>query len=357
MKQRSFTRRMTVTCSALVVGAVALAGCGGSSSGGGGGSSSVSSGGSGGSSAALPSLTLGSPGIPPVISGLLPYIADKQGFYKKFGVNVTIKSFQTGTDATRAVSTGQIDAAIMPPAQLMELTAQGHPLVAMQGQEVPDWTVVSTDPSVNSCTALKGQTIGVDAIGGIRDIALSQMLHTCNLSTDDVHEQAFPGNSNPQALIAGQLKVSVLHLNEVVDVQSQLKKSLTVAVKESQAVPDTMYEMYGTTTKNLAAKRSAFVKLVAAQIATIKWMNDPANADAVAQYGTVVGDSKAVMLNAMSQYRKLGFWSSDSAGLPAKNINNTLQTQIAVGNVKAAQAPKVSQIVDLSIYKDALALQ
>jgi NitT/TauT family transport system substrate-binding protein len=352
MKVRLVTRRKTMACAALVAGAVALAGCGSGSSGGGGG------GGGGGSSAAsLPSITLGSPGIPPVISGLLPYIAEKQGFYKKFGVNVTIKNFQTGTDATRAVSTGQIDTAIMPPAQLMELTAQGHPLVAMQGQEVPDWAVVSTDPSVNSCTALKGQTIGVDAIGGIRDIALSQMLHTCNMSTSDVHEQAFPGNSNPQALIAGQLKVSVLHLNEVVDVQAQLKKNLTVAVRESQAVPDTMYEMYGTTTKNLAAKRPAFVKMIAAQIATIKWMNDPANADAVAQYGTVVGDSKAVMLNAMSQYRKLGFWSSSSAGLPAKNINNTLQTQIAVGNIKASQAPKVAQIVDLSVYQDALKLQ
>jgi NitT/TauT family transport system substrate-binding protein len=354
MRQRFLNRRTTVTCVALAISAATLAACGSGSSGSG-ASSSGSSG--GGSAASLPSLTLGSPGIPPVISGLLPYIADKQGFYKKFGVNVTIKSFQTGTDATRAVSTGQIDTAIMPPAQLMELTAQGHPLVAMQGQEFPDWTVVSTDPSVNSCTALKGQTIGVDAIGGIRDIALSQMLHSCNLSTDDVHEQAFPGNSNPQALIAGQLKVSVLHLNEVIDVQDQLKKTLTVAVKESTAVPDTMYEMYGTTTKNLAAKRPAFVKMIAAQIATIKWMDDPANADAVAQYGTVVGDTKAVMLKAMAQYRKLDFWSPNSSGLPAKNINNTIQTQIAVGNIKASQAPKVSQIVDPSVYKDALALQ
>jgi NitT/TauT family transport system substrate-binding protein len=354
MRQRFLTRRTTVTCAALAISAVTLAACGSGSSGSGASSSGSSS---GSSAASLPSLTLGSPGIPPVISGLLPYIAQKQGFYKKFGVNVTIKNFQTGTDATRAVSTGQIDTAIMPPAQLMELTAQGHPLVALMGQEVPDWVIVSTDSSVNSCAALKGQTVGVDAIGGIREIALSQMLHTCNMSLTDVHEQAFPGNSNPQALIAGQLKVSVLHLNEVVDVQTQLHKNLTVAVKESQAVPDTMYEMYGTTPKNLAAKRPAFVKMIAAQIATIKWMNDPANADAVAQYGTVVGDSKAVMLNAMSQYRKLGFWSTNSPGLPIKNINNTLQTQIAVGNVKASQAPKVPSLIDLSVYKDALALQ
>jgi NitT/TauT family transport system substrate-binding protein len=118
-----------------------------------------------------------------------------------------------------------------------------------------------------------------------------------------------------------------------------------------------MYEMYGTTKSDLAKKRQAFVKMIAAQIATIKWMNDPANADAVAQYGTVVGDSKSVMLNAMAQYRKLDFWSTTSSGLPAKNILNTIQTQIAVGNLKAAQAPTVSQIVDPSIYQDALKLQ
>jgi NitT/TauT family transport system substrate-binding protein len=350
MKERLVTRRRTTTCVALIVGALTLAACGSGSSGGGGS-------GGGSSAANIPSLTLGSPGIPPVISGLLPYIAQQQGFYKKFGVNVQIKNFSTGTDATRAASTGQIDAAIMPPAQLLILNTQGHPLVGIQGQEIPDWVVASTDPSINSCQALKGQSIGVDAIGGIRDIALSSMLHSCNLSTDDVHEQAFPGNSNPQALIAGQLKVSVLHLNEVIDVQDQLHKNLTIAVRQSVAVPETMYEMYGTTKANLAAKRPAFVKMVAAQIATIKWMNDPANADKVAQYGTVVGDSKAVMLKAMAQYRTLNFWSQTGPGLPIKNINNTIQTQIAVGNIKASQAPKAASIIDLSIYKDAQALQ
>jgi len=83
-------------------------------------SSSKSSGGGGGAG----SLVLGSPGIPPVVSGLLPYIADKQVFYKKYGVNVTIKNFQTRTDATRAVATGQIDLAIMPPAQLVQLASR-----------------------------------------------------------------------------------------------------------------------------------------------------------------------------------------------------------------------------------------
>jgi NitT/TauT family transport system substrate-binding protein len=339
-----FSRRTPASVTAALLAAVALAGCG---------SSSPSSSSNGGGS--LPAIVLGSPGIPPVISGLLPYIAQKQGFYQKYGVNVTIKSFQTGTDATRAVAAGQIDIAIMPPAQLIALASQGQQLVALQGQQFPDWVVVSTDSGVQSCGALKGKTIGVDAIGGIRYVALVQMLKTCHLSINDVHPLAFPGNANPQALAAGQLTVSVLHLNEVIDVKAQ-GKTLTTAVKMSQAVPNTMYEMYGTTKSNLAKNRSTFVKLIAAQIATINWMNDPKNADQVAQLATVVGDTKAELLNSMAQYRALNFWTSTDAALPQTNIDNAIKAQVAAGNVKADKAPTHSQIVDLTVYADAAKL-
>jgi NitT/TauT family transport system substrate-binding protein len=350
MAKNPLLYRLTAVTAIVIVAGAALAGC--SSSPSGSNSSGTNTSSAGGSS---DSIVLGSPGVPPVISGLLPYIADKQGFYKKYGVNVTIKSFDTGTDATRAAATGQIDAAIMPPAQLITLASQGTPVVGIQGQEFPDWVVDSTDTSVSSCSALKGQTIGVDAIGGIRYIALQQMLKTCGLSISDVHPIPFPGNAAPQALINGQLKTSVLHLNEVYDVTGQ-GKELTTAVRMSAAVPNTMYEMYGTTKTNLAKKREAFVQLVAAQIATIQWMDDPANADAVAQYATVTGDPKDAMLKAMADYKKIDFWSADSAAMPQANVENSIKGQIAAGNITAAKAPKYSDIVDLSIFTDAQAL-
>jgi NitT/TauT family transport system substrate-binding protein len=349
MARNPLLYRLTAVTAVVVAAGAALAGCSSSSGSSASGSNTSSAGGS------VASIVLGSPGVPPVISGLLPYIADKQGFYKKYGVNVTIKSFDTGTDATRAAATGQIDAAIMPPAQLITLASQGTPVVGIQGQEFPDWVVDSTDPSVNSCTALKGQTIGVDAIGGIRYIALQQMLKSCGLSISDVHPIPFPGNAAPQALINGQLKTSVLHRNEVYDVTGQ-GKSLATAVQMSTAVPNTMYEMFGTTKTELANKRDAFVRLVAAQIATIEWMNDPANADAVAQYATVTGDQKADLLKAMADYKKISFWSADTAAMPETNVENVIKGQIAAGNITAAKAPKYSDIVDLTIFKDAQAL-
>ena len=121
----------------------------------------------------------------------------------------------------------------------------------------------------------------------------------------------------------------------------------------STGVPNTMYELYGVQKSNLDKKRQAFVKLVAAQIATINWMADPKNADKVAQYATVVGAKKDVLLKAMVQYRTLNFWSADSPGMPAQNVQNTIDGQVAAGNIKAAQAPKAQDLIDTSVYADA----
>lgn len=144
----------------------------------------------------------------------------------------------------------------------------------------------------------------------------------------------------------------MLHLNEVVDVMGQ-GKNLTTVIQMARAVPNTMYEMYGTTKTGLAKNRSAFVKLIAAQIEAINWMNDPRNADQVAQLATIVGDTKASLLNSMAQYRALNFWSSGDAALPQRNIENTIKAQVAAGNVPSGKAPSYQQIVDLSVYADA----
>jgi NitT/TauT family transport system substrate-binding protein len=328
---------------AVTVAALALAACGGSSGGASGGTAGAS----------VPTITLGSPGIPPVISGLLPYVAQKEGFYRKYGVNVVIRSFQTGTDATRAVAAGQLDAAIMPPALLMELAAKGVKVVGIQGQEVPDWVVVSTDPAVTSCRQLKGQGVSVDAVGGIRYVALSSMLKSCGLTVQQIKPLVFPGNNAPQGMIAGQLKVAVLHLNELIDVQQRLGGKVNVVMRMSQTSPGTMYEMYGVLSKTLAAKRAAFVHVVAAQIAALKWMTNPAHLDQAAQLGTVTGDSRAVMKQALQQYYRMGFWTLDGSGMPAANVNKMIQVQIAVGNLQASSAPAYAQIVDQSVYADA----
>ena len=54
------------------------------------------------------------PGIPPVFSVTIAYVAEKQGFFKKHGADVELRPFDNGTAAARAVVAGDIDLAWSP---------------------------------------------------------------------------------------------------------------------------------------------------------------------------------------------------------------------------------------------------
>ena len=83
----------------------------------------------------LTTITLGVPGIPPVFLGVMPYTAVQQGYYKKYGLDVQIKGFTSGTDAVRAVAAGQIDLAWSPTPFAMTLISKGTPLVGIEGMD------------------------------------------------------------------------------------------------------------------------------------------------------------------------------------------------------------------------------
>src|SRR3974377_2505685 len=59
-------------------------------------------------------LAIGLPGIPPIFSVTLVYVAEKQGFFKKHGVDVDIRPLDNGTAAARAVVSGAIDMSWSP---------------------------------------------------------------------------------------------------------------------------------------------------------------------------------------------------------------------------------------------------
>ena len=47
------------------------------------------------------------PGVPPIYSVTIAFVAEKQGFFKKHGVDVEIRPFDNGTAAARAVVAGE----------------------------------------------------------------------------------------------------------------------------------------------------------------------------------------------------------------------------------------------------------
>ncbi len=300
-----------------------------------------------------PKVTIAVPGIPPVYSTTLVYVAEKQGFFKKHGANVEIRPFDNGTAAARAVVAGDVDLAWSPtPPVINQVSNADVPLVAIFGMPNPDWVIGSTETG-KTCKDLKDQDVGVDSVGGARSVALRSMLISCDgVKIDDTKQVALGSGPGP-ALIAGRLKYAVLHLDDLAAIEAQGKKlNIMLAMKNTD--PNSHYLSLVVRKDNLAAKRDAVVKSVAGMIEAARFMQDPKNADVVADAATVTGHSKDVAKAALKEFLANDIWAIKDDGLPKGKIDAVSALMKKIGAIKPDKdAVTYEKFVDASIWKDA----
>ena len=298
-------------------------------------------------------LTVGVPGIPPVFAGTIAYVAQNEGMFKKYGVNVTVRAFETGAAASRAVASKEIAAALSPsPLIISQVANTGVPLVGIWGMEHPDWLIGSTDPGA-TCASLKGAAVGVDSVGGARSIALRTMLVACKMKIDDVQQVALSSNVGA-AMVAGQLKFGVLHIDDIPVIEAESKKPLKVVVRQKDSRPVDHYLFLVAHRDELAKNRDAYVRIVAALIDAERFMRNPANYAKVAQHAAPTGRSGEIAVQALKQYMAMEFWPKNHDGLGRKNIEVVGKIMVKVGNIKGGKEPApYERIVDTSIWKDA----
>jgi NitT/TauT family transport system substrate-binding protein len=296
------------------------------------------------------------PGIPPIFSTTIAYVAEKQGFYKKHGANVEVRSFDNGTAAARAVVAGDIDIAWSPtPPVINQISNANVPLVAVYGMPNPDW-VIGTTETGKSCKDLTGQDVGVDSVGGARSVALRSMITGCpGVKIEDTKQIALGSTVGP-ALIAGRLKYAVLHLDDLAAIEAQGKKlNILLAMKNTN--PTSHYLMLVVRKDNLAKNRDAVVRTVAGLIEAARFMQDPKNADAVADAAAVTGHNKAVAKQALKEFLAISFWSAKDDGLPRNKLEAVAALMKKIGAIKPEkEAVTFDKLVDASIWKDANAM-
>ncbi len=302
-------------------------------------------------------LVIATPGIPPIYSVTIAFLAKKQGFFKKHGADVDIRPFDNGTAAARAVVAGNVDMAWAPtPPVINQISNAGVPLVAVYGMQNPDWVLATTEDG-KTCKDLAGQDVGVDSIGGARSIALRSMLAGgCKEVKLNQVKQIALGSSSGPAMIAGRLKYAVLHLDDLAEIIHQGKKVHTLlAMKNTN--PTSHYLMLVIRKDNLAKNRDAVVRTVAGLIETARFMQDPKNADAVADAASQTGHSKEVNKLALKQFLAIDFWAAKDDGLPRNKLEAVAKLMKKVGAIKPDKTPVTYEaLVDTSVWKDANAM-
>lgn len=304
-----------------------------------------------------PKVVFGVPGIPPIFASVLPHVAAEQGLFKKYGADVEVRAFETGVAAARAVTAGQIDLAIAPTPVLVSMVSNAKvSLVGIYGLPNPDWLIGSTDAAKAKCTDLKGEAVGVDAIGGARSEALKEMLVPCNIAPADVKQVALGSNTAP-AMVAGQLVFGVLHLDDVPVIEDQLKRKVIVITTLKQVSPVSHYLTMVARADKVQEKRDAYVRTLAALIEAGRVMRDPKNLDAVAKIAVVTGHGEEDNKSSIMAYNDLEQWPNGTDGLQRDKIEAVIATQVTLGGIKAGNTPVTyEQFVDVSLWKDAAKL-
>jgi len=302
-------------------------------------------------------ITLAVPGIPPVFQTVLAYVADKEGFFKKHGVDVTVRAFPTGVAAARAVAAGEIDITISPTPIVINMVSNADvKLVGIYGLENPDWLIGSTDPAIVKCADVAGKLVGVDAVGGARAVALTEMIAGCNLKTADVQLVGLSSNVGP-AMVAGQIKLGVLHIDDVPTIESKLGRKLTVVMTMKAVSPINHYNLFAVRADKLAEKRDAFVRVIAAFIEAGDYLRDPKNLDRVAEIAAVTGRTPAEVKNVLPQFIAIEFWPNGNDGMTREKLESVIRGQKALGGIKADRTPVAyEKLVDTTVWRDAVAL-
>ena len=299
-------------------------------------------------------LTVGTIGSPPIVSMIQPYVALEEGFYDKYGVDVTIRDMETGLDAARAVETGDLDIAYSPTGPVLTLYGAGVPVTAVWGWDALDWFIGSANPDVQSCEDLEGEAIAGDSVGGARYSVMEIILDSCGLTVDDVDFVALAGRAALEGVAAGSVDTAVLHIEDQYRIEELAPdRELHVIEWLEDVDPEQHYLMVWGQPDVIEENREEAVRFLAATIESLRWMHDDANYDRLVEIGTVTGDSPEVLEQAFPDFFEIEWYPLDRDGLPEDKIQATIDEQVRLENIPEGEEPSYEDIVDLSLYEEA----
>ena len=303
-------------------------------------------------------VVVAAPGIPPIFASVQLYVAEKKGLFKKYGADVEVRPFETGTAAARAVIAGDIDMSLSPSALIInQISNADANVVAVYGITNTDFVLATTDPAKASCKDIIGQPVGIDTVGGARSIALRIMLTGgCpGVKIEDVQQVALSSNV-AAAMLAGRLEFGVLHLDDVAVLEAQGKKVAKLLTVQ-KTNPNGHYLLFVVRRDKLQENRDSYVRLLAGLIAAARFIRDPNNADRVAADAAPTGLAPAIAKATIKPLLEIDYWPATDDGLDRKRLESLIGVMKKTGGIRADKTPvSYERLVDESVWKDAGAM-
>jgi len=273
-------------------------------------------------------------------SGPLNY-ADKQGLFKRFGLDLTPVYIEGGSVLTRAVIGGSIEIAQNGYTPAAGAAVQGADIVLIGSivNKLPYQLVVKT--SITSAQQLKGQSIAISRYGSSTDAAVDFALKTLGLGRNDVKVLQLGGAATRvAAAMSGQVVATVEQYPETAELTRHGFHVLADITDVAGDYPNTAYVTTRTFLKNRPDVVKKFIMAISTAIHEFK--TKPTVAIPLTQKFLDVKDEA----NLKAAYEYFIKVYPDIPRPSLKGVELVLQ-ELAVREPKAATL-RPEQIVDLS---------
>jgi NitT/TauT family transport system substrate-binding protein len=234
----------------LLIGAGALAGCGGSS----------------GSSGDANQLVVG---IPPVVEIGDLYVAQSQGLFGKRGLTVSIHDINGGAQLVPALQSDALQVGQSNLVSVLQAQQQKLNLKCFTGAYTspsgPELSLLVSpkDAAITTPAGLAGKTIAVNTLANSNQLVADAYLAKAGVDPSTVHFVALAYPDMPGALAAGRVNAAITD-EPFTTMAHQQGSKILVAQPDSAIAPHPSYPCWVATSSWLSAHRQQAAEFVAA---------------------------------------------------------------------------------------------
>ena len=297
-------------------------------------------------------VVFGVPVTPPNVVHIPPYIAKEMNFFGEQNIDVELVTFEGGTQTLRGSVAGGLDitGTSSDPAIIAAARGAGTKVLGTYSHKLSQSMLVQGD--IKSCKDLKGRKIGIQEVGAFNEVMSRAVLASCGLTPKDVDYVPVSTKGRVAGLLSNQIDTAILHVDQAI-VAKKKKSELNILVNLWEPLPKWLYAAYIAPEKEIAGNRQLYVDIMTALVKANRFIyNNKAKTVEIAvkytqQDGDAVGQTYDILANA-------GAWPVNE-GLPKDMVEWTIDKQVELGSVKAAEKPTYEKLVDISIIEAAIA--
>jgi NitT/TauT family transport system substrate-binding protein len=199
------------------------------------------------------------------------YVAEQQGFFKKYGADVKLVWFPNYTDSISALSAGQIDANSQTWSDTMAPLAKGLPLkVVLVNDNSAGNDALLVSPKIKTFAQLKGKKIALEEFS-VSHFLLVTGLSKNKITPKDVEVVNLSAGDAAAAFLADRVDAAVVWNPWVNKIQLSGKGTTLFTSKD---IPGLIADLLVVQEKSLQANRKDYIGMIKAWYDTEKFIRE-----------------------------------------------------------------------------------